>query len=157
MNDKTYDDEFTQEQLLMLAESTAPISVEADLKAKIKSNILNQISACPEGGNTIRKGSADWLALNDYISIKILHQDVNQRLQTSLWRLKPGAKVKGHKHNNDEECFVIEGSVDIDNHILFAGDYHVMKKGSIHADIVSEEGALLFLKHDMHDSQVAHG
>ncbi len=158
MNDNKYNDVLKQEELMVLAESTTSVALDHSVKAKIKSNVFKRISAsCPDGGNTIRKESEDWQILNDFISIKVLHQDFKQRLQTSLWRLKPGARIKGHVHQNDEECYVIEGSVGIENHKLHAGDYHVMKKGSIHADIISEEGALLFLKHDMHESQIQTG
>lgn len=142
----------TEKDLVLLAESTAPIPLEADAKARMKQGIKNRLSGeCPDGGSTIRASITEWFALNDKISIKILHQDHEKKIQTAIWKLKPGAVITAHRHSNDEECLVLEGSVNIGNHTLHAGDYHIMNQGSYHSDLSSEHGALLFLKHDMHE------
>ena len=148
-----YQDEvLPQNELLLLAEGVAPVSVDASIKARMKQQILNGISdGCPVGGKTVRGQQPDWFELNEHIAIKVLHQDKERNIQTALWRLKPGATISGHKHLNDEECLVMEGSIQVNNHVLYAGDYHRMEKGSSHDDIYTRDGALLFLRHDMHE------
>lgn len=138
-------------ELLQLAEGVPPVSVDASVRARMKQQILNRIDdGCPVGGKTVRGEKQAWYELNDRIAIKVLHQDKECNIQSALWRLKPGAIISGHKHRSDEECLVIEGSIQVDNHILFAGDYHRMEQGSVHDDIYTKDGALLFLRHDMH-------
>ena len=116
---------------------------------KIKQRINTH---CPEGGKTIYKGEGEWFAISDKISIKILHQDFESKIQSALWRLKPGAVIPGHRHHHDEECLVMEGDIRIGQHKLSSGDFHLMHGGSYHPDLVSDHGALLYLRHDMHEN-----
>ena len=152
MKEKKYDEVLGQDELALLAESNCANPVDCETKSKIKFELLQRISAlCPKGGQTVRASQGAWFELNDHISIKILHQDHKKKQQTALWRLKPGAVIIGHKHENDEECLVMEGSIRMNDYELHAGDFHVMKKGSYHPNLVCEHGALLYLKHDMHE------
>jgi quercetin dioxygenase-like cupin family protein len=152
MTNRDKEDVLTQDELTLIAEGAAPISVDSSAKQRMRLAIKKRISdECPTGGKTIRANINEWFDLNEEIAIKVLHQDFENRIQTSLWRLKPGAVITAHRHENDEECLVIEGSIKVGNHELFAGDYHIMEKGSYHTNLISETGALLYLKHDMHE------
>ena len=57
-----------------------------------------------------------------------------------------------HRHATDEECLVLEGSVNIGGHVLNKGDFHIMDSGSFHTDVTTESGAVLYLKHDLLDA-----
>jgi quercetin dioxygenase-like cupin family protein len=152
MSTDNQDDVLTQDELLLLAEGSAPVSVDDSVKITMMRKIQRRINdACPAGGKTVRDSVMDWFKLNEHISIKVLHRDRQRNIQTALWRLQPGAVITGHQHDNDEECLVVEGSIQLGDYILYAGDYHRMESGSYHGDIHSKDGALLFLRHDLHE------
>lgn len=152
MNHNDNEEILSQHELMLLAESSPTTTIESSLKQRMRGAIKKRIDGeCPEGGMTHRANLQEWFELNEHISIKILHQDHKNKVQTALWRLKPGAVITSHRHDNDEECLVLEGSVRVGSHILREGDFHTMEKGSYHSDLVSDTGAMLYLKHDMHE------
>lgn len=64
-----------------------------------------------------------------------------------MLRLAPGAVVRGHLHPADEECVVLEGSLRIGSDLVLGqGDYHVAASGSVHEDVTTETGALLYIR-----------
>lgn len=152
MKTDSNNDVLANEELQLLAESIPSMSLSATAKDRMKAGIQRRLTdVCPKGGSTTRSTMTEWFELNDKISIKVLHQDPINKVQTALWRLKPGAVITAHRHENDEDCLVLEGSIQVGDHLLHAGDFHKMEKGSFHSDLHSKEGALLYLKHDMHE------
>ncbi len=152
MKTDSNNDPLTHKDLMLMAESTPSASLGVSAKDRMKAGIHKRLNGeCPQGGTTTRASMAEWFELNDKISIKVLHQDPVKKVQTALWKLKPGAVITAHRHDNDEDCLVLEGSIQVGEHLLRAGDFHKMEKGSFHSDLHSEEGALLYLKHDMHE------
>ena len=152
MKNERDNDVLATQDLNLLAESIPALSPSDSAKARMRAGIKQRLTDdCPAGGITTRTSAAEWFALNDKISVKVLHQDHEKRVQTALWRLQPGAVITAHRHENDEDCLVLEGSIRVGQHLLKQGDFHKMEKGSFHSDLHSEEGALLYLKHDMHD------
>lgn len=150
MNHNDNEEVLSQHDLTLLAESSPATPVDSLVKQRMRATIKKRIDdGCPVGGITNRASLQEWFEMDEHVSIKILHQDHVKKVQTALWRLKPGAVIAGHRHKNDEDCLVLEGSVQFGNHILREGDFHTMEPGSYHPDIFSETGALLFLKHDM--------
>jgi quercetin dioxygenase-like cupin family protein len=118
----------------------------------MKQKILSKIgAACPVGGITVRGDRNQWIKITKNLSVQILHQDLKNKVQTALWRLKPGTVIPGHYHNHDEDCLILEGEVSFEGHTLYAGDYQRMEKGSEHPDMYTSTGALLYLKHDIHE------
>jgi anti-sigma factor ChrR (cupin superfamily) len=65
--------------------------------------------------------------------------------RTALLRMEPGASFPEHDHPEVEECFLLEGEVNIDGHDYRPGDYVVAQAGTRHDTIVSVPGALLLL------------
>lgn len=63
-----------------------------------------------------------------------------------LLRLAPGAAIPEHEHARDEECVVVSGSVMVDGLEMTAGTFHLAPAGVLHRKIISEAGALLFIK-----------
>lgn len=65
-----------------------------------------------------------------------------------MFRLEPGARAPAHDHPGREECVVLEGSISyVGGSTLKAGDYEVMQPGVPHPELVSDTGALLFLRY----------
>ena len=79
------------------------------------------------------------------IRVKILAVDRQRGLVTMLLRGEPGARYPSHRHSAPEECYVIRGSVTINDRLLRAGDFHHADADSDHGEIVTAEGAEVLL------------
>ena len=94
---------------------------------------------------TVRAADGEWEVLAPSVAVKILEDD--GRMQSFLLRLGPGARLPPHEHAaSDELCVVLEGSVRLGDIEVSAGDYHVAMAGTVHGEVVSAAGALLFLR-----------
>ena len=60
---------------------------------------------------------------------KMLWSAGPNRRVTFLIRGRPGASFPAHAHEDDEECFVLEGDITFDTLTLRAGDYHLARRG----------------------------
>lgn len=68
-------------------------------------------------------------------------------MQSFLLRLDAGARLPAHDHPRcDEHCVVVEGSVRLGDVEVSRGDYHVAYAGSSHGELVSDHGAILYLR-----------
>jgi quercetin dioxygenase-like cupin family protein len=144
------------EMLAVLAASIGDRDLPAERKASIKARIQARIQApAPEGTHTVRAGEGRWRSLAPGIDIKILHLDSQQKTQTSLWRLAPGAVLVEHQHRSDEECLVLEGEVHMGEYYVRAGDYHLAKAGHSHPRLETTNGALLLIRGEMHEALVS--
>lgn len=147
-----YEDSLNEQELLMISEDVPPMSMPQELKSSIWNKINSKIeNVCPAGGKTVFAKDGAWFYISDKIKIKILHQDFENQVQTSIWDLEPGAEIIAHEHTLEEECLVLEGTIEVGNHQLSVGDYHFMSAGSKHPKLSTKNGAKLFLKHDMHE------
>lgn len=129
-----------------LASALAPEKASDDLKASVLDRVNGAIDKPPPGGETVRAGDTTWRQLTSEVAVKILHIDSVQNSQTALWRLGPGAKIPSHSHSANEECLVLEGKFHVGDHILNAGDFHVMQAGSGHPELTSPDGCLLYIR-----------
>ena len=151
-NLERYEDILSQSEIRDIAESVEAVSLDSKIKNSLKERVMNRIMApCPVGGESVYAEKSDWIKVTKNIDVKVLTQDLKNKVQTAYWRLKPGTIVPGHYHNSDEDCLVIEGDIRFGDHRLFAGDFHMMKKGTTHPDMTTTNGALLYLRHDIHD------
>lgn len=103
----------------------------------------------PEGAETLRQQEGEWFELMPLVEIKVLHIDKKHNTQTALWRLHPGAEIPSHPHAQDEECLMLEGEVEIAEHKLYAGDFHLIKSGFDHPPISSKTGALVHVRGEL--------
>lgn len=131
-----------------LAACLPPTTPTPERREAMRRRILSDVAELtpPMGGSTLFAGEGRWLKFDDYIDFKILHADPKHRIQTALWRMKPGANFPGHQHGQDEECLVLSGEIRIGTHRLGAGDFHLMRAGHAHPDITSETGAMLLIR-----------
>jgi anti-sigma factor ChrR (cupin superfamily) len=93
---------------------------------------------------SIRRDDA-WVSLGKKIQVKILHDDGT----TLSWLLKllPGGRLPQHDHNDGlEECMILEGQLRINGEPFVCGDYQIARPGSVHFEVASDQGALVFLK-----------
>ena len=136
--------------LMLLAGSQQEHELPADLKARMRDNILDQVAqeeACTlPGFKTIRAAEGEWIEALPGAHIKVLHQEGDSGLLTYLARLEPGFEMPGHPHPFDEECIMLEGELWFGDLKLKAGDYHFAAQGVHHGRLRTQTGALAFLK-----------
>ena len=88
-----------------------------------------------------RSGEGTWFDPSPGIRCKLLHGK-----KTMLVKMEPGAHYPTHSHHFDEQCIVLEGTIeDTEGNIARAGDFVFMPKGSTHPPIFSESGALFLV------------
>lgn len=116
------------------------------VKDRVLEKVAGVIDLPPAGGTTVRDTETDWKQITDTVSVKVLLADESQNTQTAIWKLEPGGRIPGHSHAMNEECLVLEGEFHVGNHILHAGDFHVMSAGSDHPELKSPDGCLLYIR-----------
>ena len=95
---------------------------------------------------TIPAGDGDWAELLPKVHGKRVYTD--GVAESWLIRLEPGAHAPAHDHPAAEECIVLQGSVRyLGGSTLNAGDYEVVQPGFHHTELVSDTGALVFLRY----------
>ncbi len=128
-----------------LFEALKPAPMPAERAAMLKSRLLSRAKAgrTPQL-DTIHAADGDWKPFLPKVAIKVLRREAG--VQTYLLRLDPGGVLLPHEHPQDEECIVLDGEVRIGDIVARQGDYHLAPKGVDHGTIVSDQGALLFLR-----------
>lgn len=121
----------------------AALSIKTRLMQRITAESLLP-HAQPTQVVSIMRGDA-WLNLSKKIQVKVLHDDG----VTLSWLLKllPGGRLPEHDHADGvEECMVLEGQLSINGDVFVCGDYQIAHPGSVHYEVSSQKGALVFLK-----------
>lgn len=86
-----------------------------------------------------------WVKLAKNMQVKVLHDDGVSL--SWLLRLLPGSGLPVHDHaDGAEECMVLEGSLRINGEEFVAGDYQIALPGSVHHEVSSEQGSLVYLR-----------
>ena len=139
----------------VLAEEIAPAHhLSEAASARIKQQLMAKIFPAPAPAvssssafSLVRNVRRDegWVNLSKRVQAKVLHDDG----QSLSWLLKllPGGRLAEHDHaEGAEECMVLEGQLRINGEDLAAGDYHIALPGSVHHDVSSESGSLVYLR-----------
>jgi anti-sigma factor ChrR (cupin superfamily) len=118
-------------------------SLSPEASARIKQSLMQKIAESSLMHNVRRDDG--WVNLGKRVQAKVLHDD-----GTSLsWLLKllPGGSLPQHDHaDGAEECMVLEGQLRLNGVDFFAGDYQIALPGSIHHEVSSEQGSLVYLR-----------
>ena len=129
-----------------------PAVLARDHKAALKQRVLSRIAVpAPAAARkpaiiTIPASDEGWFEAIPKIHIKQVYTDGTA--ESYLVRLEPGARAPAHDHPGDEECVVLEGSVRyIGGSTLNAGDYEAVLAGARHSELVSDTGALVYLRY----------
>lgn len=81
----------------------------------------------------------------DGVFVKVLFVDKDRDTVTILVRMEPGARIPRHRHRGAEQCLVLEGDVRSGTYAMTVGDFNCSPRGSVHDELTTERGALLFL------------
>jgi anti-sigma factor ChrR (cupin superfamily) len=138
----------------MVAGRMSAALLPADLSQAQRDAMLGRImqridDEAPPGTMTIRSAEMQWRNAGPGVEVKVLRMDRSRNDQTVLIRMQPGSVVVGHRHTQEEECWVIEGEVFIGSHRLGQGDMHVASPGVVHPPIHAPHGALLMIRSEM--------
>ena len=81
---------------------------------------------------------------------RLLVDPAHERV-TMLIRMGPHTSYPPHRHNSDEECYVIDGEILVGERRMRAGDYQMARCGSIHPVQSTENGCLLLIVSGLED------
>jgi quercetin dioxygenase-like cupin family protein len=130
----------------VLASALAAPALQPAVASAMKQRLMERVSAdAGAAAPALRSVMRDdgWRNLAPKVQVKLLH-DV-----TFSWLLKllPGGRLPTHDHDDGaEECMVIEGKLFINGQQYSGGDYQVALPGTVHHEVRSDEGALVYLR-----------
>jgi anti-sigma factor ChrR (cupin superfamily) len=87
------------------------------------------------------------------VFLKVLFNDTKRGYTTAMVRMTRGTHYPSHKHAGVEELYLLEGDLCVDDMAMRAGDYCRGEAGSIHKEIVTENGCL-FVVTSSHQDQL---
>lgn len=123
-----------------------PPEPDDDATHRMRHRLLNRLAEESTGRHhTVQAHEGLWQPFAPGVRIKILHQTGG--VMSYLLAFDPGAGLPAHRHPVDEECIVLQGSIQIGDQLrLDAGGYHRGLQGVLHAALHSETGATIFLR-----------
>lgn len=123
------------------AEPVAPL-VAAQLKRRLLARIAD---AATPTHITAQATDNTWQPFTRGVDIKVLYEAGG--IMSYLLRLVPGASFPSHRHPIDEECVVLEGTIQIGSELVVAaGGFHMAHRDTVHAPVSSIAGATIFLR-----------
>jgi anti-sigma factor ChrR (cupin superfamily) len=152
-----------------LARAAGPHAPTRDLLPEILARIQTESAAgaTPEGrsqvwkhwegewrADTVRRGGQDDFEPTDVPGIRVrrLFVDIGADRVTMLVRMAPGTSYPAHRHGGAEECFVLEGDLEVGpGTVMAAGDYQRMDAGSRHPVQSTRGGCLLLISSSRRD------
>jgi quercetin dioxygenase-like cupin family protein len=117
--------------------------LDAEHKEQLKRELLSRAG---REMTIVRGQEREWRKVLPGVFVQLLHEDADSGIQTALWRMQPGARIPAHPHAVDEECFVLEGSLEHREQRFKAGDYMLAPAGTRHSTISSAEGVLMLIR-----------
>jgi anti-sigma factor ChrR (cupin superfamily) len=130
-----------------VAAALTPGVLEPELSARMRARVMASLST--PATDVVRAAEGEWKPLLPGVTVKTLRVDREQRTQTSLWRLAPGASIPRHPHSKDEECLVLEGEILHESKAYGAGDYLYARAGVRHSEFSAPNGALLMIRSEL--------
>ena len=97
-----------------------------------------------KNSQSIKNNPGGWVEVQLGLFQKDLWTDGT--VASRFFRIEPGTEIEGHFHPLDEECMMLSGDIFLGDILLQEGDYHLATAGSEHLEIVSDTGALLFVR-----------
>ena len=98
-----------------------------------------------------RSEDMPWQDVAPGISRKLLFVDSERHYNTSLIRVRAGARYPSHRHADVEEILVLEGDLHLHGVVMRPGDYCRAEPESVHQETFSESGCVLLQLTSQHD------
>jgi quercetin dioxygenase-like cupin family protein len=142
------------------AEET-PVAAPPALRRKLLQSLREKQKSLSETGSPIvfddagllvlRTTQMEWQSPSPGFSVKVLLDDSERDVTTSLVRMAPGTLYPAHRHKGIEEVYVLQGDLRVEGVELVQGDYCLSQPETIHQGSYSELGCLLMVKTSKHD------
>jgi anti-sigma factor ChrR (cupin superfamily) len=81
----------------------------------------------------IETDALPWIETAPGNKMKVIYHDPDSGMLTILAKLEPGAGIPQHTHEDLEQTFVLEGSLEDDEGACTAGNFVIRAKGSRHS------------------------
>jgi anti-sigma factor ChrR (cupin superfamily) len=131
-----------------LVESLAPVDFPSARADALRARVLERAQAQPVP--VIRRAEeAPWIDFAPGIRLRPLRIDRAARTQTSLWDMSPGSTIPSHKHSGEEECLVLDGTLEYDGRDYHRGDFLLAAPGLHHTEFSTKTGTLLMLRSEL--------
>ena len=85
------------------------------------------------------------------VSVKSLFVDSIRHYVTMLVKMDAGVSYPGHLHDAAEECYVLDGDLQVGDQFLRKGDYQRAEAGSKHGVQSTREGCILLVLSSQND------
>jgi len=108
-------------RLSPLLDTVPPLAPPPSVWAAIQA----RFSATADHPPSRRQNEGSWLAVAPGAAMRYLHVDLASGVRSAMLRMDKGSAVPAHDHDELEECFVLEGDVEIDGETYHAGDHVV--------------------------------
>jgi anti-sigma factor ChrR (cupin superfamily) len=139
-----------QTMLEQMATAIAPAELSQADRESMQARIMARVAAAPPARTyTVRMNEGAWIPAGPGVEVKMLRMDRQQNSQTIMIRMQPGSQIVPHRHNQEEECLVLEGEIVIGEHRVGPGDMHIAAPGAKHPPIVAPRGALLCIRSEI--------
>jgi anti-sigma factor ChrR (cupin superfamily) len=103
----------------------------------------------PPGMMLVRAEGADWHERRPGVHYRFLNVDHQRRRFTALVRMAAGRTYRAHRHDDVEECLVLEGELEVGGVVMRAGDYQRAEPGSRHPEQRALTDCVLLLSASM--------
>ncbi len=125
---------------------TPPSGLKDKLLQRIREKVLTKEKAKEkEGFLYVRSQEGEWKDIAEGVSLKRLFYDPVRQYATAMVKMSAGTRFPSHRHMEAEECYVIEGAIEMGGQLFRKGDYIRAEAGSIHKGIYSESGCTLLI------------
>jgi quercetin dioxygenase-like cupin family protein len=134
----------------MLAYGVSPIAPSPGLKNRLLSRVrrdahLKDKPSRYPGFSIVRASEGEWKEIAKGVSLKLLFVDREKGYGTALVRMRPGVSFPKHRHAETEECYVLDGDIEMGGQSYKTGDYIRAEAGTIHESIYSKDGCTLLI------------
>jgi quercetin dioxygenase-like cupin family protein len=92
---------------------------------------------------TVRADEGEWMDLLPGVQTKELWREGGER--SMLMRMQAGARVPGHPHPFAEDCLLLEGEAYLGDTLFRPGEFQHAPAGTVHRDVTSDVGALMYV------------
>ncbi len=99
----------------------------------------------PHGFLYVRSEEGEWNEIAEGVSLKPLSYDSARQYVTALVRMNAKTRFPKHRYAEAEQCYVIDGDIEMGGQLFREGDYIRAGAGSIHEGIYSESGCVLLI------------
>ena len=117
-----------------------PIGNTAEVARDLVSAWLPGKGAAPI---TVRADEGEWQDFLPGVQAKELWRDGAEH--SMLLRMEAGARVPGHPHPFAEDCLLLDGEAWIGDTLFRPGEFQHAPAGSVHHDLTSDVGALMYV------------